>query len=351
MLPEPFVEYIRGPLVESIHYGSAAVVDPEGTLLASAGEPSHVSYYRSASKPIQTVPVVESGAADRYGLTPAEIAVICGSHGGEDIHVAAVDSILHKIGMGADLLACGAHPPYDKRAAAELAAAGGTPEPIHNNCSGKHAGMLTLCAFYGWDPHGYQLPEHPVQQLVLATVADFCGLQPEEVFKGTDGCSVVTFGVSTYHMALSFARLVQPPVHWSAARREACGRVVQAMIAHPEMVAARQDRLDTDLMRVYDGRLIAKAGAEGVYCMAVLPGADGPVRGLALKLLDGDEGGRARNPAVMGLLEQDGLLDQMRREQLGQYIERPIINRAGLTVGVVRSVLRLRRPTPGVHMA
>jgi L-asparaginase II len=351
MLPESFVEYVRGPLVESIHYGSAAVVDPAGQLLASSGEPRHVSYYRSASKPIQAVPVIESGAADRFGLTPAEIAVICGSHGGEPIHVAAVESIFAKIGLSPDLLACGIHPPYDKDAAAALAASGGTPGAIHNNCSGKHAGMLALCAFYGWEPEGYQKPEHPVQQLTLATVSSFCNLRPDEIYQGTDGCSVVTFGVSTYHMAYSFARLVQPPAEWSAARGDACRRIVAAMLAHPEMVAAQQHRLDTDLMRAYGGRLIAKAGAEGVYCMAVVPGGDEAPRGLALKLLDGDEGGRARNPAVMGLLEQDGLLTPALREELARYYEQPIRNRAGLTVGTVRAVLRLRRPVPGVHVA
>src|SRR5579859_1371845 len=214
MLPEPFVEYVRGPIVESIHYGAAAVVDPEGRLLASAGDPDHISYYRSASKPLQAVPVVESGAADRFQFTPAEIAIICGSHGGEDIHVATVRAMLEKIGLGPEWLACGAHAPYDRRAAAALAEAGEVPAALHNNCSGKHAGMLTLCAFYGWDPAGYQTAAHPVQQLMLETVADFCDLAPDAIYQGTDGCSVVTFGVSTYHMAYSFARLVQPPAPW-----------------------------------------------------------------------------------------------------------------------------------------
>ncbi|MGI8589176.1 MAG: asparaginase [Chloroflexia bacterium] len=351
MLPEPFVQYTRGPLVESIHYGSAAVVGPDGELIASSGDPEHFSYYRSASKPIQAVPVVESGAADRFGFTPTEIAVICGSHGGEAIHVEAVQSILSKIGLGPEYLACGVHAPYDNGAAAALAGAGGTPSAVHNNCSGKHSGMLALCVFYGWDTAGYTKAGHPVQKLMLETVADFCDMPPSEVYEGTDGCSVVTFGVSTRRMALSFARLAEPPAGWSEGRRAACRRIVEAMVANPEMVAARQNRLDTDLMRAFGGRLIAKAGAEGVYCMAVLPGGEQPVQGLALKLLDGDEGGRARDPAVMGLLEADGLLTDRLREQLAAYIERPIINRAGLNVGTIRSALRLRRWEPGRHVA
>src|SRR3954452_16652932 len=146
------IEYVRGPLVESLHEGTAALVAPDGRLVAAAGDTRWVSYYRSASKPIQAIPVVESGAADRFGLTPAEIAVVCGSHGGEDIHIAAVTSIFQKIGLDPALLLCGVHPPYVRIAARERAAAGLQPDQLCNNCSGKHAGMLALCAFYGWDP-------------------------------------------------------------------------------------------------------------------------------------------------------------------------------------------------------
>ncbi|MDQ2807783.1 MAG: asparaginase [Chloroflexota bacterium] len=351
MLPEPFVEYVRGPIVESIHYGAAAVADATGRLVQLAGDPDLVSYYRSASKPIQAVPLVESGAADRFGFTPAEIALVCGSHGGEPIHVAAAASMLRKIGLGPEWLACGVHPPYDRAAAQALAASGVAPAAIHNNCSGKHAGMLALCVFHGWDPHGYETAGHPVQQLMLQTVADFCAIAPSAVATGTDGCSVITFGVSMTQMAASFARLAQPPAEWAATRRTACARITAAMTAHPAMVAAQQERLDTDLMRAFGGRLIAKAGAEGVYCMATLPQDGSPAVGLALKLLDGDEGGRARNPAVMGLLDQAGLLDDRLRAALATYIERPILNRAGLHVGTVRSVLRLRRRDPGRHVA
>src|SRR5205814_164512 len=152
---------------------------------------------------------VESGAADQFGFTPAEIALVCGSHGGEDIHVEAAASMLRKIGLGPEWLACGAHPPYDKRAAAILAAGGSESQAIHNNCSGKHAGMLALAVFNGWDPKGYQTAEHPVQKRMLQTIADFCEMDPAEIATGVDGCSVVTFGVPIERMALSFAHLAQ----------------------------------------------------------------------------------------------------------------------------------------------
>ena len=346
-----FVEYVRGPLVESVHYGSAAVVAADGRLVSSAGDAGLVSYYRSAAKPLQAVPLIESGAADHFGLTEAEIAVVCGSHGGEDIHIAAVVSILSKIGVSPDALRCGVQIPFDRQAAHARAAAGLAPDQLCNNCSGKHAGMLALCVFNGWGLENYFDITHPVQQLMLQTIADFCGLQTDEIFTGIDGCSVVCFGVSTYHMALSFARLAQPPDNWSAARREACRRVVAAMVAHPEMVAARQNRIDTDLMRAYDGQLIAKAGAEAVYCMAVLPGVNGAGLGLALKLIDGDEHGRARDPAVLGLLQEANLLDDAKRAQLAKYIDPPLTNRAGLTVGEIRATLKLHPHQPGVHIA
>jgi L-asparaginase II len=336
-----FVEVVRGPIVESVHLGVAAVVDAHGATVMQAGDPALVSYYRSASKPIQAIPLVESGAAAHFGLTPLELAVVTGSHGGEDIHIAAVQSILAKIDAGPEYLHCGIHPPYDKAAAAAMRARGEEPTALCNNCSGKHAGMLALARFHGWPLEGYWERDHPVQQLTLQTIADFCSVDPGSVALGVDGCSVVTFGVTIYHMALSFARLVDPPAAWPAARREACAAVVAAMAAHPEMVGGRHHRLDTDLMLAAEGRLIAKAGAEAVYCMAVRPTADQPGRGLAVKLLDGDEGARARNPAVMGLLHAAGALTPAEYEALAAYTQSPVTNRRGDVVGVVRSAVKL----------
>ncbi|MBF6611727.1 MAG: asparaginase [Chloroflexi bacterium] len=338
--PAVLAEVTRGPIVESVHYGVIAVADVEGSLVAWAGNPGTVAYYRSSSKPIQAVPLVESGAADHFGLTEAEIAVICGSHGGEDIHVRAVSSILDKIGCGPDALSCGVHAPYDKVAARELEERGEAPTALHNNCSGKHAGMLALARFYGWPIGGYENRIHPVQEMMLEVVAQFAGLTPNEVAIGVDGCSVCTFGISVHRMAVSFARLAQPQ-YWPEPRRSAVERIDHAMITHPEMVAARNNRIDTDLMRAAGGKLIAKAGAEGVYCVAQLATWQEPSIGFALKLLDGDVQGRARNPSVVEGLRQAGLLDEETLNKLELYWMEEVRNRPGDVVGVVRPAFTL----------
>ena len=185
--PTVLVEVTRGPIVESWHYGTIAVAGPDGGLVAWAGDPDVVTYYRSSAKPIQAVPLVESGAAAHFDLTDAEIAVVCGSHGGEDIHVQAVMSILSKIGAEPEMLACGVHPPYDRAAARLLEERGQQPTALHNNCSGKHAGMLALARYHGWPLQGYQRPDHPVQQTMLRVVAEFAGLEPQDIEVGVDG--------------------------------------------------------------------------------------------------------------------------------------------------------------------
>jgi L-asparaginase II len=343
--PAILVEVTRGPLIESVHFGAIAVCDVEGALLASAGNPGLVTYYRSSSKPLQAVPLVESGAADHFGLTERELAVVCGSHGGEDIHVEAVLSILHKLKLGPDALACGVHIPYDKDTAREMAERGEHPTVLHNNCSGKHAGMLALARFHGWPVGGYETARHPVQHIMLQTIAEFAGLEPDSVHVGADGCGVCTFGISLHAMATSFARLGQPE-YWPEPRRSAVRRITAAMTAYPEMVAARQGRIDTDLMRAAGGTLVAKAGAEGAYCAAQLGDAVEPSAGFALKLLDGDISGRARNPAVIEGLRQAGFLTEESLNRLEQYWLEEIRNRPGDVVGMVRPAFTLSVSAP-----
>ncbi len=338
--PAILVEVTRGPIVESVHYGVIAVSDVEGNLLAWAGNPGMVTYYRSSSKPIQAMALVETGAADHFGLTEREIAIVCGSHGGEDIHIEAVQSILDKIGCGIDALACGVHPPLDKDAARAMLEREEAPTAIYNNCSGKHAGMLALARFNGWPIGGYENPRHPVQQIMLQTVADFASLRPDEVPVGVDGCGVCTFGLSLHRMALSFARLGQPE-YWPEPRRTAVRRITMAMTRHPEMVAARQGRIDTDLMVAAGGSLIAKAGAESLFCVSKLGNGSEPATGFALKLLDGDASGRARNPAIVEALRQADFLHEDALNKLEKYWMEEVRNRPGDVVGVVRPAFTL----------
>ncbi len=333
--PAILVEVTRGPIVESVHYGVIAVSDVEGNLLAWAGNPGTITYYRSSCKPIQAVPLVESGAADHFGLTEQEIAVICGSHGGESIHIETVQSILDKIGCGIDALACGVHLPLDRDAARAMLEREESPTAIHNNCSGKHAGMLALARYHGWPIGGYESPRHPVQSTMLQIIADFAGLDPDAIPVGVDGCGVCTFGLSIHRMALSFARLGQPE-YWPEPRRTALRRIAAAMTRYAEMVAARQGRIDTDLMRAAGSSLLAKAGAESLFCVSRLGNAEEPAVGFALKLLDGDLSGRARNPAIVEGLRQAGFLDEDTLNKLEKYWMEEVRNRPGDIVGMVR---------------
>src|SRR5687767_10603876 len=342
--PAVLIEVTRGPIVESWHHGVIAVCDPDGKLLAWAGNPGVVTYYRSSSKPIQAIPLVESGGADHFGLTDTEVAITCGSHDGTPEQIEVVQSIMAKIRLGPEALACGAHIPYGKDAARTLQERGEAPNVFHNNCSGKHAGMLALAKFHGWPIGGYELPRHPVQLAMLDVVAQFAGISPEEVAVGVDGCGVGTFAISVQQMATSFARLAQPD-YWPEPRRSAVARITKAMTEHPVMVSG-EDNFDTVAMIAAGGSLISKVGAEGVACVAQLAGAERPALGLALKLLDGDRTSRARNPSVTEALRQAGMLDEDALNRLEQYWLEEVRNRPGDVVGVLRPAFTLSAASP-----
>ena len=324
-MAEQNVEVVRGTVVESRHRVHAAVVDAAGLLRASAGDPEMVTFVRSAAKPFQALPVIAEGAMERFGITLEEVSVMCGSHSGESRHVDAVTSILRRIGMDGEALACGPQAPYDREARRVLAEAGLEPGRLHNNCSGKHAGMLALARSNGWDPQGYHLPEHPVQGRMLAEMSRWMDLPPEAMALGTDGCAAVTVGVPVRSMALGFARLAQ------AARmgeREPT-YVVGSMTSYPEMVGGT-GRLCTDMMSCTAGRLFAKVGAEGVYCVGV-PGAE---LGIAVKIEDGTQ--RAVGPAILAILRE---LDLISEDDLGMLLPHAypeVLNTRGEVVGQIR---------------
>lgn len=315
--------------MESLHRVSVAVVRPDGSLVAMAGDPAFRTFIRSAAKPFQAIPVVADGAAARFGIEDDELAVACGSHSSELRHVAVVRRLLARIGCGEDALACGPHRPLGKDlvipdgtgpAAPEIALA--PPSPIASNCSGKHAAMLALARHHGWDTAGYHRAGHPVQQRVRQEVARFCGMTPEDVGEGVDGCGVVAFAMSLRELALGYARLV-------AVGEPAARRVVGAMLGHPEMVAGER-RLCTALMQAYGGRLLAKVGAEGVYAAAV---RTEPL-GIALKVEDGN--GRAAMVALLAVLDALGL-EPPPAAVVPQFASLPLYNTRREPVGEMRS--------------
>ncbi len=300
----PVATVWRGDLVESVHRGRHAVRDARGETLDSLGDPAGYVHLRSAAKPFQALPLVFSGAAEAFGISGEELAVACASHSAEPRHLAAVRSILRKAGLSEDDLQSGAHPPMHVLTAARLVKGGEKPRPIHGNCSGKHAGMLAVCAHAGWDPTGYRDPEGPLQRLVRRTVAKLCELEPGDVKLAGDGCGVPVFALPLENLALGFARLgAGGAEEFPEDLLEAVRKVRDAMRAYPYMVAGT-GRFDTRLMQATD--LIAKSGAEGVFAAASLSGSDAePGWGLALKVSDG--AGRAIAPAALAALDGRGV--------------------------------------------
>jgi L-asparaginase II len=336
------VEVWRGAIIESRHSGHLIAVDANDADICSLGSPQNVTYLRSSGKPFQALPVVASGAAERFGFTEREVAIACGSHNGEPIHVETVRSMLQKIGLAESALKCGAHEPYSVDVARELIRKGELPTPIQNNCSGKHAAMLALAKHVNAPTETYDELANPVQQMILQTVADFSGVAVEDIAIGVDGCGVPVFGISVHAMALMYARLVSPPSTFTSETRDACKRIVSAMIAYPEMIGGTRDRLDTELIRAAAGKLISKIGAEGVYTVGVLPSAEWPNGiGFALKIEDGDDK-RARPPAVIDALRQLGVLSSESLSALSKYSPEIMKNRRGDRVGEARAAFTLQ---------
>ncbi len=323
-----WVEVLRGGLVESRHRVHLAVVDEGGRLVSAAGDASFATFARSAIKSLQALPLLDDGVADRYGLTDPELALCSASHSGEAFHLAAAQSMLDKIGESESSLACGAHAPFHEPSARALRDAGEAPNRLHNNCSGKHAGMLALTRAHGWGVAGYHEAGHPVQRRMLEETSRWTGVPSSAISTGVDGCGVVTFGVPLSALALAFARL------GAAAERGESGpaRIVGAMVRHPEYVAGTE-RLCTDLMRAAGGRIIAKVGAEGVYCA----GAPGAGLGIALKVEDGAK--RAAEPALLGVLRALELISAAEYVSLARYAEPVLLNTRGEEVGRLRPVV------------
>lgn len=344
-VPEPLVEVKRGSITESRHRGHIVVVDAEGQTVAQLGAPELLTFLRSSAKPHQAIPLVASGAADRFAFSEQEIALACASHSGEPIHTETVASMLRKIGLDKNALKCGTHEPFSAEAKRQLHECRESPDVLQNNCSGKHAGMLALALHLGAPTETYDQPDNPVQLMIGRTVAQFSGVPIEDIAVAVDGCGVPVFGVTVRAMALMYARLVAPPEDYEPPIREACRRIVSAMISYPEMVGGTTERLDTEMIRAAQGRLISKVGAEGVYTVGVLPCAEWPRGlGLALKIEDGEDR-RARPTVVIEALRQLGVLTGKALEAVAPYASFPVLNRRGEQVGDVRASFELQRAT------
>jgi len=340
------VDVWRGPIVESRHSGHLIAVDAHGADICSLGAPESVTYLRSSGKPFQALPVVASGAADRFGFTEREVAIACGSHNGESIHVDTVRSMLGKIGLDESALKCGTHEPYSVDVARELIRKSEAPTAIQNNCSGKHAAMLALAKHIGAPTETYDELSHPVQQMILQTVSDFSSVPIEDIAIGIDGCAVPVFGISVRAMALMYARLVSAPQSMPPEIRETCQRIVNAMVSFPEMIGGTKDRLDTELIRAGAGKLISKIGAEGVYTVGVLPSGDWPNGGGCARKVEDCDDKRARPPAVIDALRQLGVLSANELKALSSYSPTVITNRRGDRTGEARAAftLEINRP-------
>lgn len=340
-VPEPLVQVTRGALTESRHRGHVVAVEPDGRVVASLGAPETVTFLRSSAKPHQAIPLVVSGAADRFGFNEKEIALACASHSGEPIHTELAQSMLRKAGLKPSDLKCGIHEPFSPKVARDLRERGEKPNVLQNNCSGKHAGMLALAKYLGAPTEDYDTPDNPVQLAIGETISQFSGIAIEDIAVAVDGCGVPVFGITVKAMALMYARLVATPPEFEEGTRKACKRIVSAMTDYPEIIGGTTDRLDTEMMRAAGGTLISKVGAEGVYTVGVLPCKEWPKGlGLALKIEDGDDH-RARPTVVIESLNQLGVLNDEALEAVSKYAFFPVRNRPGEVVGEVRASFKL----------
>jgi L-asparaginase II len=330
-MPNPVIaEVTRGGLVESRHTGAYAVVDAAGKLVASAGDIDRAIFPRSAIKAFQCLPLVESGAADRFGFTDEELALACSSHAGEAAHVRVASSMLAKAGMSEAEYECGAHWPSDISTQHDMVRSDEEPRAIHNNCSGKHAGMLALARHLGAPAQGYSNIDHPVQRAVARTIAELCDIDIAVQPHGIDGCSVPTWAIPIRNLALGFARLAAA-TGLGEKRDAACRRIIEAVRAHPFMVAG-SNRFCTRLMQVVP-RAFVKTGAEGVFCGAI------PHAGFGIALKCDDGASRASELAVAALMASLPVWTESERQAFTGFAGTDVRNWRKIRVGDMHAAI------------
>lgn len=326
--PNPVIaEVTRGDIVESVHRGAYAVVGPGGDLLEAAGDIAQPIYPRSAMKALQALPLVTSGAARHFGLSDAELALVCASHNGETRHVEAAQSILTKAGRSCDDLACGSQWPRDGN---RLIRSGGEPQQVHNNCSGKHSGMLALASFEKHDPHDYWRVEHPVQQRIAQTLSEILDHDLSKAPVALDGCSAPNWAFPLHNFATGLARFISGE-KLDKASADAAKALSEATRANPFMVAGT-DRFCTRLMTAVP-RAFVKTGAEGVFAAAI------PHMGIGIALKCDDGHRRAAEVATAGLLARLGKWEDDELAALKALASETVKNRNGFVTGQIAAVV------------
>jgi L-asparaginase II len=308
-------------------------VTAEGQLVAGTGDPGLVTFWRSAAKPFQALPLVIDGAVERFGLTDEELALACASHSSEPFHLELVDRFLAKVGLEERALACGPHPPLSSEVAREVVRQGIVMSARWSNCSGKHTGLLTLAKHHGWPLAGYERAGHPVQDRVIEEIERWTGVGRTDLVLAVDGCTTVCFGLPLRAMALGYAR-------FGVSADKDARRLWRAITNYPELIAGTR-RLCTDLMNVWPGEIFAKIGAEGVYSAAI-PSLR---LGVAIKVEDGDlrSVGVALIAIIRQVLERSGSHPDVlfRMKELVDHSDPEIRNTRGIVVGSLRAAGQL----------
>lgn len=325
----PIAITTRGSHPENIHHGSFAVVNADGELLASSGDVDFPVFTRSSLKPFQAMPTVARlGSA----LSDEDIAVLCASHNGEPMHVDRVQRLLASVSASESALACGTHTPYFYAATGQTPPVDGHYSRLQHNCSGKHTGMLMLARSLGQSLKSYLDAQQATQLAIRASVAHFCGVAPEDLIAGVDGCSAPNYALPLRALALGFARLTKPGP--DAQYGDAPHRIARAMSRHPELVSGT-GRNDLVLMQAGRGDWVSKVGADGVQAIASF------CRGVAIAAKCSAGALPPLMVAMVDALNQLGWTDAESRATLAALIPPPLTNVAGLEVGEMLSVLRL----------
>lgn len=330
-MSELLLHYTRAGKVESVHRGDIVAVDAKGNVVDAIGDAHKPMFWRSAAKPFQALPFVKAGGLERFGISDQELALFVSSHSGEAMHVELAEAILHKVGLDARALDCGPARPMSGKVAKALTENRQKPQPLHNACSGKHAGMLALSQLLGVVVDGYTKPEHEVQKRMHAAVATCARIAPEKLDIGIDGCGVPVFYLPLYHMSLAYARLAQPDVGAWGEDESSIRKIRDAMVAHPQIVSGT-GRIDAVVSQVTKGRILAKVGAEAVYCLASV--SDGI--GVTFKIEDG--GYRAVNPTVIGVLQRFDLVTKAECDALVEKFPPILKNHRGDVIGAVETL-------------